>query len=999
MPDAAYLHIRARGSRATRIVALVGPTVRIGRGRPCEVRLEDPRLAEVQCLLRRRGEAWHLQPLGVPGPLTIDGRSVEGPRPLPMGTTLRVLESWLTLLPSDEGAPLDDATVGVPEVDASNPPVGDDPLEESFSPNADPFAARLDELNRWEERLKHRERWLEDRQLERRWEARWRAAGASLKDRARPRPTDRDPLKERPASTTEAIASHQHLRPATPPRPDIKARIAPPEPKRERDLTVVPTEPSAPPPIDPERRPSKARPTHADRVVEAPRESRALRLWPAEVDETTQPVPEPDPIESDLGDDRPATTSLHVMTEPGEVPVPEDLGPPDVTPRPPAIAEPLATGLPTDSSGPRGMATRERGHDLQDDGPAAHRAWPRSRVAMPQCLDPQELPEPADASTETEAAMPEILVEDDPGTAASGTSTPAINDPTAFDEAEDTSTIEDVFPSDRGQPPPRLSIPTLDLGDLVSILSGRVRDEPATFPEEPSNADPGPSDPIANAAPEVEAEVVDDPPIVDLEVVAEPIASEQPADDWDEPEDARDCRDEIAADRDDAKDEVESASQDAEPIVDPVIAESDDEPQAPEPADRSIDGWPSARSILGASPMPRGPRPTPRASRSNPLPIPTERIAPSGVTIPGGSWLCIPLLLAALAGGTLGVQRSWTWAVAARIGGRFADRIADGSRPDPIAMELLVEAELERPIGDWKISTADELIFRAALLSGASERFDPAIQERIGGLLDAARQASPNHPSLRFASAWRSLQEPGAEPDATSSGLSRDLWPLAWTGRTLLSAGKRAEAERAFAAALAMAVRVEPDQADGPRFIDESKGGRFGSTLEGPIRMIVNEMADRGEWTTEDWEPLIPESATACVVAARVLRDRGDPGADRLLQRAIALADRPEGGPWEALAVAEAMALDGRLDESIDAYRDALDTLPERMDLQRRAVSFNLADLYGRVGDDARERDALLGSMTTDPDDPVTSEAIRTQARRAIDLVGVSRRDRADADR
>ena len=122
MPDAAYLHIRARGSRATRIVALAGPTVRIGRGRPCEVRLEDPRLAEVQCLLRRRGQGWHLQPLGVPGPLTIDGRTVDGPRPIPMGTTLRLLECWLTLLPTDDVAMLDDPPVDVPKEVASNPP-------------------------------------------------------------------------------------------------------------------------------------------------------------------------------------------------------------------------------------------------------------------------------------------------------------------------------------------------------------------------------------------------------------------------------------------------------------------------------------------------------------------------------------------------------------------------------------------------------------------------------------------------------------------------------------------------------------------------------------------------------------------------------------------------------------------------------------------------------------------------------------------------------------
>ena len=80
MHDAAYLHIRSRDGRSTRIVALSEPSVRIGRGRSCEVRLDEPALAEVECLLRRRGESWHLQPVQPDGRLTIDGRPADRPR-------------------------------------------------------------------------------------------------------------------------------------------------------------------------------------------------------------------------------------------------------------------------------------------------------------------------------------------------------------------------------------------------------------------------------------------------------------------------------------------------------------------------------------------------------------------------------------------------------------------------------------------------------------------------------------------------------------------------------------------------------------------------------------------------------------------------------------------------------------------------------------------------------------------------------------------------------
>ena len=64
MPESSLLHIQAVGSAQARVVPLSGLSVRIGRGLQCEVRLPDPSLADVQCLLRRRGATWHLQPLG-----------------------------------------------------------------------------------------------------------------------------------------------------------------------------------------------------------------------------------------------------------------------------------------------------------------------------------------------------------------------------------------------------------------------------------------------------------------------------------------------------------------------------------------------------------------------------------------------------------------------------------------------------------------------------------------------------------------------------------------------------------------------------------------------------------------------------------------------------------------------------------------------------------------------------------------------------------------------
>jgi hypothetical protein len=80
MTDTTYLQIQGGDDDAMRVVALPGAAIRVGRGAVCEVRLSDPDLAEVQCLLRRRGETWHVQPIGPAGLVSIEGSVVEGLR-------------------------------------------------------------------------------------------------------------------------------------------------------------------------------------------------------------------------------------------------------------------------------------------------------------------------------------------------------------------------------------------------------------------------------------------------------------------------------------------------------------------------------------------------------------------------------------------------------------------------------------------------------------------------------------------------------------------------------------------------------------------------------------------------------------------------------------------------------------------------------------------------------------------------------------------------------
>src|SRR4051794_26537482 len=173
MPKTTYLHIQSRDAMPTRVVELRGTSVRIGRGAQCEVRLGEPALAEVQCLLRRRGETWHVQPVGPNGRVSIDGRPVDQQSPLPPGVALRVGDHWLRLRPAgsepnDEFGPF--AAPVLLEVPAPPDPApgrGCEPTtaapHDGFRPAGDGLEAERERLSRWQARLQQRGRWLKER--------------------------------------------------------------------------------------------------------------------------------------------------------------------------------------------------------------------------------------------------------------------------------------------------------------------------------------------------------------------------------------------------------------------------------------------------------------------------------------------------------------------------------------------------------------------------------------------------------------------------------------------------------------------------------------------------------------------------------------------------------------------------------------------------------------------------------------------------------------------
>ncbi len=193
-----YLQIRTGDEETARVLELTSHSIRVGRGIQCEVRLNQVGLGDVQCMIRRRGDDWQIQPVGPPGRIWIDGRPADGQQPLPTGAVLQVGRFRLTIhlfdpnrqQPGSFDAPI---TVGAETIDP--PPVAAQSPEPLSTPEPTPQPESAsepepstadDRVKRWQSRLDQRDQWLKDRRNEKRWEARWKAAGETIRARSTP---------------------------------------------------------------------------------------------------------------------------------------------------------------------------------------------------------------------------------------------------------------------------------------------------------------------------------------------------------------------------------------------------------------------------------------------------------------------------------------------------------------------------------------------------------------------------------------------------------------------------------------------------------------------------------------------------------------------------------------------------------------------------------------------------------------------------------------------
>ncbi len=837
-----YLHVLTRTGGAARVVPLTGTLVRVGRGAGCDVPIDDPRLADVHCVLRRRGEGWTVEPAGLAGRVLVDGVTIQGPQPLSPGATVRIGEVRLSLHalvgdadPSTPGSfetPLAvEATSVEPRVLASgSDPAVPSPIPDATPAPSDPDAdSEAERLARWQASLEFRERWLASRREEQRWEQRWRSAGDRLKARSPAglvgRAPSADPLRPRPEP------------PRAPDRVDLGGRVRHERPDRE-------------PPTPPVHRPE---------------------LPPRPV------APSPPP------------TARRQPPEPFRRPV----------------FEPIHPDPDRDRDNTDGPVTLLDAEEL-----AARRAWEESNAAgFRPDPTPAAAPQPAD---QPGSLVRPLLIESD----------------FAFDLTDATTgpavePMVDAVPA----PPAAPGVDSLPVAPdpTLAPIPEPVRAESVAL------VDPGP-------------EPVGPSPAVWLPTPVET-----------EPSPA------VPADE-----RARSVPPAPEPDTEPTV-----EPHGLAPLDRSNEGtpWPSAREILEAhrARVSEGERsPVLEASRRR-RPVPTAAQAPESWTLPAAIAVPPAVALTLFLGG-LGLALCWLWAQDQRVAASISDRLLAGQSLPPSGLEA------DRlPSPSWWGSTADHLYGHAVALGTPD---DPTRSDEIRFLLGLAAGASPLHPGVRFSAA---RLRPEASTDATDLNLSRDILPMALAGRHRLAAGDRERALLHYREALELAVRSDPADSAEPRKDTGSRDGRLLLPNEDLIAPIIRELAAYPGWSYEDWKPAIPEEGVALLATYRVLRDRNDRAADRVLDRLITAESDPEGAaPWPAVeraARAEARAERRQWREAEALYRTALaGTTAPRL---RHAWWLNLAEIEGRLNDFDARRAALdrAWNEVEDPDAPGQSSA------------------------
>ena len=374
----------------------------------------------------------------------------------------------------------------------------------------------------------------------------------------------------------------------------------------------------------------------------------------------------------------------------------------------------------------------------------------------------------------------------------------------------------------------------------------------------------------------------------------------------------------------------------------------------PQPAE-----FPSARAIYAA----QGTRPLPDVQttrRRRRGPMPTDSRAPSQWTMP--VWLAAPptfLVSAGLLGFGLILSLHWT---KDNLDAGLAARAALRTENDPpVPIDPTVPPETR-----WWKTTAGHMAHWASAIERSPEAADRAGEVRDA--LDSANRAAPLDREVRYAL-------------GQSIGMSRDVASLTLTGRTLKRAGKSEAAVRAYRRALELAAGTAMERLDPPTFDNDPTVRRYRLPHESLAAGVVRDMIDAGDWPFADWSRALPANAAVRIAAARVLRERASPDADRamdlVLAPDVATPDRSAFAAEHHAAQAEALAFKDQKAEAARHYRVAVGLAGD--DATRRRWRLGLAEILAPLGA-TKERDEMLeAAKGLDPNEEVTRKALDAQ--------------------
>jgi tetratricopeptide (TPR) repeat protein len=334
------------------------------------------------------------------------------------------------------------------------------------------------------------------------------------------------------------------------------------------------------------------------------------------------------------------------------------------------------------------------------------------------------------------------------------------------------------------------------------------------------------------------------------------------------------------------------------------------------------------------------------------------------------AWAVVtPVALGLMAAGGLAVALSLQWQADDRLTASLIQRLESvGPNDEPFEPPSL-------PTAKWWRSSARNLAIQAQALDRADS--DGMQRDAVAERLYVARLVSPLEPVARAAPARLNDEVASGTPDRATLGLSRDVLTLRRSSKKLLDAGRLDAALAAFRKAIELALESDLDDEAIPAFLDDY---RFALPREAMITPIVADLLESASASADSWRSSLPDSGLVRLVAARLLRKRGDDAASQVLDELIAKPADP-GADAVALAIrAEALALRERWSESGELWNEAVRRggVPEAV---ARTWWFNLAEVEARAGRPDRALQAWEQARCSDLHDPVNQRLAEARAR------------------